>query len=184
MTDHETPAPATMYVSLEQPVTASPYPVEVTVHATGPHHAAVLLNAAAYGADQTLRALDMTHPAHTHPDQCGRTFVHLPHQTTGGWCAGLDGTEAREPDLFTEADEEPEPQPIGYRLERRNGDGWTVTSDTFAWVGHALHLLRGAEQVYPFEAYRVGIVMAEPDHQTPVHGDSVVASNPGKRARR
>lgn len=29
--------------------------------------------------------------------QCGRTYVHRRHEHTGGWCAGLDGTEAPVP---------------------------------------------------------------------------------------
>lgn len=25
--------------------------------------------------------------------QCGRTFIHQAHDTTAGWCSGLDGAE-------------------------------------------------------------------------------------------
>ena len=65
--------------------------VEVTV--TSPNgHPAHLLNAAAVAADTGLRAVSATHPAHR-VAQCGRTIVHRAHDTTGGRCPGLDGTE-------------------------------------------------------------------------------------------
>jgi hypothetical protein len=32
------------------------------------------------------------------PNQCGRTFIHGRHETTEGWCAGLDGTEVSRAD--------------------------------------------------------------------------------------
>lgn len=69
------------------PVTETLATVEVTIKA--PHPASVLLNAAALAADYGLRAIDKDHPAHA-PAQCGRTFVHALHQTTEGWCPGLD----------------------------------------------------------------------------------------------
>lgn len=64
--------------------------IEVTVSAA--HPTAFVLNAAAVAADTALRAIDKAHPAHRSA-QCGRTYVHLGHQTTEGHCAGLDGTE-------------------------------------------------------------------------------------------
>lgn len=86
--------------------------VTVEVRVTAPAnslHAAYALNAAAAAADTGLRATDTTHPAHRTPDQCGRTFVHARHETTRGWCAGLDGTEgdSAQPSLL-DRDAEPE----------------------------------------------------------------------------
>lgn len=67
--------------------------VEVSISAALP--AAVLVNAAAHAADQGLRAIDPNHPAHRLA-QCSRTFMHAGHDTTEGWCNGLDGTEAAQ----------------------------------------------------------------------------------------
>lgn len=66
--------------------------IDVTITAPG-LHPAHMLNAAAVAADSGLRAVSKTHPAHRSA-QCGRTFPHLPHETTAGRCAGLDGIAA------------------------------------------------------------------------------------------
>lgn len=97
--------PATATVTLTDPVrrlangNVQETVIDVTITSAA-HHTAYLLNAAAVAADEGLRAVSLTHPAHR-PDQCGRTRPHAAHETTEGRCAGLESGDVQPGDVET-----------------------------------------------------------------------------------